>query len=48
MTLRRFNLPLTPSLVRRGKACKSPLLTKEGPGEVTSGVYVIVLVDVGT
>ena len=30
----RTNLPLAPSLVRRGKTGGAPLLTKEGPGEV--------------
>src|SRR5450759_2981196 len=48
MRFRRFNLPLTPSLVRRGNAGKSPLLTKEGPGEVTSGGYITVIVNGST
>ena len=33
----RLNRPLTPSLERRGNASKSPLLSKEGPGEVALG-----------
>ena len=37
MRFSRFNLPLTPSLVRRGKGSNSPLLIKEGPGEVAAG-----------
>jgi hypothetical protein len=48
---RRFimhNRPLTPSLERRGNACKSPLLSKEGTGEVVLDGYVIAILNSST